>query len=181
VQRSASIATLCWQVAELMSDTIEKPLPVEFSHLTDDGRASMVDVSGKPVTRRVAAASCLVRLQASTVERLSDLPKGDAWAVARLAGIQAAKRTSELIPLAHPLPIDQIEVELAAVDEGVEIRARVVTTARTGAELEALVACSTAALGLYDMVKSVDRGAVVTDLKLDAKSGGASGDYVRER
>jgi len=171
----------CCQTAEPMSDTIEKPPPAEFSHLAEDGRAVMVDVSGKPVTRRVAEASCLVRLKSSTVDRLSDLPKGDAWVVARLAGIQAAKRTAELIPLAHPLPIDQIEVELTAVDGGVEIRSRVVTTARTGAELEALVACSNAALGLYDMVKSVERGAVVTDLRLEAKSGGASGDYLRGR
>lgn len=163
-----------------MTETTPKPSPAEFSHLAEDGRASMVDVSGKAVTRRVAEASCLVRLESSTVDRLADLPKGDAWAVARLAGIQAAKRTSELIPLAHPLPIDQIEVELKAVDAGVEIRTRVVTTARTGAELEALVACSTAALGLYDMVKSVERGVVVTDLRLEAKSGGASGDYLRK-
>jgi cyclic pyranopterin phosphate synthase len=163
-----------------MSEPTETPAPTRFSHLTEDGRASMVDVSGKSVTRRVAVASCLVRLQPSTVARLSDLPKGDAWAVARLAGIQAAKRTAELIPLAHPLPIDQIEVELTAVEAGVEIRARVVTTARTGAELEALVACSNAALGLYDMVKAVERGAVVTDLRLEAKSGGASGAYARE-
>lgn len=163
-----------------MSDATKEPSRAEFSHLDETGRARMVDVSEKAVTRRVAAASCRVRLEASTVERLSDLPKGDAWAVARLAGIQGAKRTAELVPLAHPLPIDQIAVELTAVEDGVEIRARAVTTARTGAELEALVACSTAALALYDMVKAVDRGAVITDLRLDAKSGGASGDFRRE-
>ena len=139
----------------------------------------MVDVSEKPVTRRHASASCRVLLAPTTVERLAELPKGDAYAVARLAGIQAAKRTDELVPLAHPLPIDQVEVDVAAVEDGVEIRSEVVTTARTGAEMEALVACSMAALALYDMVKAVDRGAVVTELRLEAKSGGASGDYRR--
>lgn len=144
----------------------------------------MVDVSGKAVTRRVAEASCRVLLAAGTVARLDDLPKGDAFVVARLAGIQGAKRTAELVPLAHPLPLDQVEVEIAPLAEGGEpgvgIRARVVTTGRTGAEMEALTACSTAALALYDMVKAVDRGAVVTDLRLEAKSGGKSGDWRRE-
>ena len=150
-----------------------------FSHLDPQGSAHMVDVSDKPVTRRVAEASCRVLLSAQTLIRLANLPKGDAFAVARLAGIQGAKRTGELIPLAHPLPLDQVEVELTPVPEGLAIRSRVVTTARTGAEMEALVACSTAALALYDMVKAIERGAVVTDLRLDAKSGGRSGDYRR--
>ena len=140
----------------------------------------MVDVSAKRVTRREARASCSVRLQPTTVGRLQDLPKGDAFAVSRLAGIQAAKRTAELIPLAHPLSLEQIDVEIEPGETGVTIRSLVVTTAKTGAEMEALVACSTAALALYDMVKAVERGAVVTDLRLDSKSGGASGDFVRE-
>ena len=152
-----------------------------FSHLDPHGRAQMVDVSDKPVTRRTAEASCRVLLSAQTVIRLANLPKGDAFAVARLAGIQGAKRTGELIPLAHPLPLDQVDVELLPVPEGIEIRSRVVATARTGAEMEALVACSTAALALYDMVKSLERGAVVTDLRLEAKSGGQHGDYQRGR
>lgn len=139
----------------------------------------MVDVSEKPITRRLAAASCRVLLAPETVSRLTALPKGDAYAVARLAGIQGAKRTDELIPLAHPLPLDQVEVELEPGEGGVTIRSKVVTTARTGAEMEALVACSTAALALYDMVKAVDRGAVVTDLRLEAKSGGKSGPWQR--
>lgn len=139
----------------------------------------MVDVSAKPITRRVAEASCRIDLLPDTVARLSDLPKGDAVAVARLAGIQAAKRTDQWIPLAHPLPLDQVDVDLVAVAQGVEIRSRVVTTARTGAEMEALVACASAALALYDMVKAVDRGAVIRELKLEAKSGGASGDWRR--
>ncbi|HXU45503.1 MAG TPA: cyclic pyranopterin monophosphate synthase MoaC [Thermoanaerobaculia bacterium] len=150
-----------------------------FSHLDREGSAHMVDVSGKPVTRRVAEASCRVLLSPQTVIRLANLPKGDAFAVARLAGIQASKRTGELIPLAHPLPLDQVEIEIVPVPEGVAIRSRVVATARTGAEMEALTACSVAALALYDMVKSVERGAVVTDLRLESKSGGKSGDYRR--
>jgi cyclic pyranopterin phosphate synthase len=150
-----------------------------WSHLDATGRAHMVDVSGKPVTRRVAEASCRVLLSESTVARLADLPKGDAFAVARLAGIQAAKRTGDWIPLAHPLPLDQVEVSLAPGAGEVRIASRAVATARTGAELEALVACAAAALALYDMVKAVDRGAVVTDLCLTAKSGGKSGVYRR--
>ncbi len=150
-----------------------------FSHLDPHGKAQMVDVSEKPVTRRVAEASCRVLLSAQTLIRLANLPKGDAFAVARLAGIQGAKRTSELIPLAHPLPLDQVEVELQPIPEGIEIRSRVVVTARTGAEMEALTACSTAALALYDMVKAVERGVTITDLRLEAKSGGRSGGYKR--
>jgi cyclic pyranopterin phosphate synthase len=150
-----------------------------FSHLDTQGAAHMVDVSEKPVTRRVAEASCRVLLSAQTLIRLANLPKGDAFAVSRLAGIQAAKRTSELIPLAHQLPLDQVEVEVRPIPEGVEIASRVVVTARTGAEMEALVACSTAALALYDMVKAIERGVMITDLRLDAKSGGQRGAYRR--
>jgi cyclic pyranopterin monophosphate synthase len=151
-----------------------------FSHLDPHGRAQMVDVSDKPVTRRVAEASCKVLLAAGTVARLAELPKGDAFAVARLAGIQGAKKTGDLIPLAHPLALDQVEIEISPLPDGVEIRSRVVVNGRTGAEMEALVACSTAALALYDMVKAVERGAVITDLRLEAKSGGRRGDYRRQ-
>ncbi len=139
----------------------------------------MVDVSAKATTRRVAAASCRVELSPSTVERLSDMPKGDAVAVARLAGIQAAKRVDQLIPLAHTLNLDHVEIDVRPIENGVEIRSEVVVTARTGAELEALVACSNAALALYDMVKAVERDAVITDLRLERKSGGKSGDFTR--
>ena len=139
----------------------------------------MVDVSDKPVTRRVARASCLVALSAATLERLERMSKGDALAVARLAGLQTAKRTSEWIPLAHPLPLDRIAIEFERLDEGLEIRSEVVVTARTGAEMEALVACAAAALALYDMVKAVERGATIERLRLEAKSGGASGDWKR--
>ena len=152
-----------------------------FSHLDESGRAHMVDVSEKPVTRRVAEASCRVILEAETVSALAGLPKGDAIAVARLAGVQGAKRTSELIPLAHPLGLEQVEVEVVPDDQGVEIRSKVVVTARTGAEMEALVACSTAALALYDMVKAVERRAVITDLRLEHKTGGRSGEFHRQR
>ncbi|MEO7795050.1 MAG: cyclic pyranopterin monophosphate synthase MoaC [Thermoanaerobaculia bacterium] len=156
-----------------------------FSHLDERGRAQMVDVSEKPVTRRVAEASCRVLCSPGTVARLSALPKGDAIAVARLAGIQAAKRTDEWIPLAHTLPLDSVEVTIEPQrdsDAGVVlIASRVTVTARTGAEMEALVACAAAALAIYDMVKAIDRSAVVTDLRLEAKSGGRSGDFSRER
>lgn len=154
--------------------------PPKLSHLDAEGGAHMVDVSGKAVTRRVARAACRVSLSPETMAELGRLPKGDAVAVARLAGIQGAKRTGALIPLCHPLPLDQVEVDLEPVEGGVEIRSRVVATARTGAEMEALVACSTAALALYDMVKAREKGAVVSDLRLLSKSGGTSGDWTRD-
>jgi cyclic pyranopterin phosphate synthase len=151
----------------------------KFSHLDATGRARMVDVSTKPVTRRVAEASCRVELSSDTVARLADLPKGDAVAIARLAGIQGAKRTAEWVPLAHPLPLDQVEVTIEPDRDGVRIASAVVATARTGAEMEALTACAAAALALYDMVKAVERRAVITDLRLESKSGGRSGDFRR--
>lgn len=152
----------------------------DFSHLDERGRARMVDVSAKDVTRRVAEASCRVLIDPEVVRRLDTLPKGDAFAVARLAGITGAKRTGDLIPLAHPLPLDQVDLEVEAGEGEVRIRSRVVATARTGAEMEALTACAAAALALYDMVKALARGATITDLRLESKSGGARGDYRRE-
>ena len=119
-----------------------------FSHLDEQGRARMVDVSAKPVTRREAIASCRVALSAATLARIESLPKGDALAVARLAGIQAAKRTSDWVPLAHSLPLDHVGIEFEPSDKGLRIHSTVVATARTGAEMEALVACSAAALAL---------------------------------
>jgi cyclic pyranopterin phosphate synthase len=151
-----------------------------LSHIDKEGRASMVDVSGKAVTRRVAEATCRVTMSAETAAILAQLPKGDAVAVARLAGVQGAKRTAELVPLAHPIGLEQVEVDLRPFAGGVEIHSRVVVTARTGAEMEALTACATAALALYDMVKAVERDAVITDLRLERKSGGRSGTYQRE-
>src|SRR5262249_20644893 len=135
-----------------MSSSKELPLPSEstpgFSHLDAAGQARMVDVSEKPVTRRTASASCRVLMSPATVAPLAEMPKGDAVAVARIAGVLAAKRVDELIPLAHSLPLDHVEVELHPVADGVEIHSRVVVTARTGAELEAMVACANAALAL---------------------------------
>lgn len=153
---------------------------IPFSHLDTEGRARMVDVSSKAVSRRTAEAACRVLLAPETVARLGQMPKGDAVAVARLAGIQAAKRVDQLIPLAHTLPLDHVEITINPVAEGVEIRSEVVVTARTGAELEALMACSNAALALYDMVKAVEHEAVITNLRLLAKSGGRSGTFTRD-
>lgn len=150
-----------------------------FSHLDAQGNAKMVDVSGKAISRRVATASCRVLLDPATVARLHDMPKGDAVTVARLAGMQAAKRVDELIPLAHTLNLEHVDVTVSPIEEGVEIEASVVVTARTGAELEAMMACSNAALALYDMVKAVEKEAVITDLRLLHKSGGRSGVYRR--
>ena len=129
----------------------------ELSHLGEEGDIRMVDVGGKPVSRRRAVARGNVRMASETARRLRELPKGDALVAAQLAGIMAAKRTSELIPLCHPLPLSQIEVGLDVGDAEVEITARVETTAQTGVEMEALVAVSVAALTVYDMAKAIDK------------------------
>jgi cyclic pyranopterin phosphate synthase len=129
----------------------------ELSHVDEAGAVRMVDVGGKPEQRRRAVARAVVDLQPATVARLGDLPKGDALTTAQLAGIMAAKRTSELIPLCHPLPLSHAAVELRVVDGGVEIVASAETTAQTGVEMEALTAASVAALTVYDMVKAVDK------------------------
>jgi cyclic pyranopterin phosphate synthase len=129
----------------------------ELSHVDEAGAVRMVDVGGKPQQRRRAVARALVELQPATVARLGDLPKGDALTTAQLAGIMAAKRTSELIPLCHPLPLSHAAVDLRIVDAGVEIVASAETTGQTGVEMEALTAASVAALTLYDMVKAVDK------------------------
>ncbi len=163
------------------------PLPGDgpgLTHLDDDGRARMVDVSGKPETRRVAVAGARVRMAPSTARLLADgdLPKGDALPVVRLAGVQAAKRTAELIPLCHPVRLTDVDVEVAVdVAAGtVDLRATAVAFDRTGVEMEAMVAASTAALALYDLVKAVQRDVVVEDVRLLAKSGGRSGDWRAE-
>ncbi len=139
----------------------------------------MVDVSAKPVTARAATARCRVMMRPETlaVIRAGTAKKGDVLGVARLAGIMAAKRTSELIPLCHPLPIDAVQVELESDDTGVEITATVRTTGRTGVEMEALTAASVAALTVYDMCKAIDRGMRVENLRVVFKEGGASGTY----
>jgi cyclic pyranopterin monophosphate synthase len=129
----------------------------ELSHVDETGAVRMVDVGGKPLERRRAVARALVELQPETIAQLGNLPKGDALTTAQLAGIMAAKRTSELIPLCHPLALSHAAVELTVVDGGVEIVASAETTAQTGVEMEALTAASVAALTLYDMVKAVDK------------------------
>ncbi|MQA97628.1 MAG: cyclic pyranopterin monophosphate synthase MoaC [Streptosporangiales bacterium] len=141
----------------------------------------MVDVSGKDVTVRTATAAGAVLLAPRAVAALRDgsVPKGDALAVARIAGIQAAKRTPDLVPLCHPIAIHGVEVSLEVVDAGVEIRATVRTADRTGVEMEALTCVTTAALALIDMVKAIDRAAVITDVRLEEKAGGRSGHWRR--
>jgi cyclic pyranopterin phosphate synthase len=142
----------------------------ELSHVADSGEVRMVDVGGKPASRRRAIASARVRMAAATAQTLRELPKGDALVTAQLAGIMAAKRTAELIPLCHPLPLTRIDVDVAAQDDGVGITATVETTAQTGVEMEALTAASVAALTVYDMAKAVDKAMVIEDVKLVEKT-----------
>ena len=153
----------------------------ELPHLDESGHARMVDVGGKPATERVAEAEAMVHLQPATIELLfrGRLPKGDALAVARIAGIQAAKKTSDLIPLCHPIPVTKVEVTVEEVPQGARISTRVSTNAPTGVEMEALTAASVAALSLYDMVKAEERGAEIGGLRLLRKSGGRSGEWAR--
>ncbi len=155
-----------------------EPAPT-LTHLRADGSAHMVDVSAKAVTAREASAAGQVLLSEEAVAalRAGNVPKGDALGVARLAGIQAVKRTPELIPLAHPVAVHAVEVDLEVVDTGIRIAATVRTADRTGIEMEALTAVSVAALALIDMVKAVDRHARITDVRVTAKSGGRSGDW----
>jgi cyclic pyranopterin phosphate synthase len=142
----------------------------ELSHVDATGAVRMVDVGSKPQSRRRAVARATVRMAPATARRLRDLPKGDALATAQLAGIMAAKRTSDLIPLCHPLPLSVVEVTLAVQDDGVEITSAAETTAQTGVEMEALVAASIAALTVYDMAKAIDKGMVVSDVALVEKT-----------
>ena len=159
--------------------TVDQGQRAGLTHLDPSGAARMVDVSAKPQTRREAVAGCRVLLAPATLELLASggLPKGYALAVARVAGIMGAKRTHELIPLCHPLPITGVEVELAVQPDGVAVTATVRTTGRTGVEMEALTAAATAALALYDMVKGVQRDVRIDDLRLHAKRGGRSGTW----
>ena len=155
----------------------------EFTHLDAQGAARMVDVGGKEVTKRRAVARGSVRMAAATLAKIeaSTVAKGDVLATARLAGIMAAKRTSELIPLCHPLPVTSVSVDLAPDREAgtLDIAATVSCTGRTGVEMEALTAVSVAALTVYDMCKAIDRGMAIGDIRLEEKSGGRSGDWSR--
>lgn len=155
-----------------------------LTHLDRDGRANMVDVGDKATSRRVAIAGGRVKMQAATLERMraGDLGKGDVFAVARIAGIMAAKRAAELIPLCHPLPLEKIALELEFNDDecAIDIKATVKTSGKTGVEMEALTAVTVAALTIYDMAKAVDRGMRISDIRLLEKRGGARGDYRAE-
>jgi cyclic pyranopterin phosphate synthase len=142
----------------------------ELSHLDEAGELRMVDVGGKPLSRRRAVAQATLRVKPETAARLADLPKGDALAAARLAGIMAAKRTSELIPLCHPLPLSHVEVRIEVGEEGVSIVAAAETTAQTGVEMEALVAASVAALTIYDMAKAIDSSMQLAEVRLLEKT-----------
>jgi cyclic pyranopterin phosphate synthase len=142
----------------------------DLSHVDETGAVRMVDVGTKPLSRRRAVAAATVRMAPGTAGRLRDLPKGDALATARLAGIMAAKRTAELIPLCHPLPLSHVSVELTVVESGVEITSSAETVAQTGVEMEALVAASVAALTVYDMAKAIDKEMVVDGVRLVEKT-----------
>lgn len=153
--------------------------PAVLTHLRQDGSAQMVDVSAKAETTREATATATVRTTTDVMALLGSggLPKGDALAVARVAGIMAAKKTPELIPLCHPLPISKVTVDFTLAAESVTVEATVKTRGVTGVEMEALTAASVAALSVYDMIKAVDKHAILTDIKVLAKSGGKSGDW----
>ncbi|HSE36789.1 MAG TPA: cyclic pyranopterin monophosphate synthase MoaC [Blastocatellia bacterium] len=154
---------------------------MNLTHTDKEGRAQMVDVGDKTVTTRTAVASGFVRMAATTVAAIREhrTPKGDPLEVARLAGIMAAKRTSELIPLCHPLPLNHADVQLEVRDDGVAIVASAATESKTGVEMEALTAASVSALTIYDMCKAIDKAMVITDIRLESKTGGRSGDYIR--
>lgn len=156
----------------------------KLSHIDEEGRAHMVDVSPKPETERIAVAKGEVHLKPETIAliRAGLMKKGDVLTVAQIAGIQAAKRTAELIPLCHPIPIHQVQVELQIRDElpGIEITARLKSSGKTGVEMEALTAVAVAALTVYDMVKAVEKTARIQNIRLVEKRGGVSGDVINE-
>jgi cyclic pyranopterin phosphate synthase len=153
----------------------------ELTHFDEQGASRMVDVGEKSATRRIARASAAVTMKAETLKLVVDkkMRKGDVFEVARLAGIMAAKRTSGLIPLCHPLPIEKVSIDFEVVDETIHITAEAAVTAKTGIEMEALMAASVAALTIYDMCKAADKDMIISDIKLLEKSGGKSGTYTR--
>lgn len=154
--------------------------PGKLSHYDSSGRAHMVDVSGKLPTRREAVAEAFIELNEKVLAALPQNPKGNPLEVARFAGIQAAKKTSDLIPMCHPLPLSFVDVEATVVPRGVQIRATAATVAGTGVEMEAMTAASVAALTIYDMTKALDKGIVIREVRLLSKSGGKSGEYRRK-
>lgn len=153
----------------------------KLSHYDRAGRARMVDVSGKSATKREAEASGFVAISAAVLGALPSNPKGDPLEVARVAGIMAAKRTWELIPMCHPLPLSLVDVEVRVCENGLAITSKVAATAETGVEMEALTAVSVAALTIYDMLKAADKGIEIREIVLERKSGGKSGDYRRRK
>jgi cyclic pyranopterin phosphate synthase len=153
----------------------------KLSHYDSDGRARMVDVSAKAQSKREAEASAMVVMKPALLKALPGNPKGDPLEVARVAGIMAAKRTAELIPMCHPLPLSHIDVRMRLCENGVAITSKVTTTAVTGVEMEALVAASVAALTVYDMCKALDKGIEIRHIMLERKSGGKSGDFRRRK
>ncbi len=157
----------------------KKPPSKSLSHYDASGRAKMVDVSGKTPTRREAEASAFIEMSEEVLRALPQNPKGNPLEVARFAGISAAKRTSELIPMCHPLPLSFIDVTTEVCENGVQVHAKAATNAQTGVEMEALVAAAVAALTVYDMCKALDKGIVIREVVLERKSGGKSGDYQR--
>jgi cyclic pyranopterin phosphate synthase len=155
-------------------------MPKKLSHYDRDGRAQMVDVSGKSVTQRTASATAFVAMKPAVLRALPSNPKGDPLEVARLAGIMAAKKTSELIPMCHPIALSHIAVDMTVCENGVVIASHASTRAETGVEMEALVAASVAALTVYDMCKALDKGIEIRDVMLTSKTGGKSGNYKRK-
>jgi cyclic pyranopterin phosphate synthase len=156
-----------------------KPSKPKLTHFDSSGQAAMVDVSAKPPTRRTAAASAFVELSAKVLAALPANPKGNPLEVARFAGILAAKRTADLIPMCHPLPLSHVDVQAEMVPGGVCITATAATTGPTGVEMEALTAAAVAALTVYDMTKALDKSIVIRNVQLEKKSGGKSGDFRR--
>jgi len=154
----------------------------QLSHVDDQGRIRMVDTAAKEISSRRAVASARVFMNAATVAALREhrTPKGDPLETARLAGIMAAKRTADLIPLCHPLPLAHIDVQASVEDDGVTLAAEVSTNAQTGVEMEALTAVSVAALTVYDMCKALEKGMTISEIRLESKTGGKSGDYQRQ-
>ena len=161
------------------TSTRRKNSGASLSHYDSAGRAKMVDVSEKTVTRREAEASAFVEMSAEVLRALPHNPKGNPLEVARFAGISAAKRTSELIPMCHPLPLSFVDVTIEVCENGVKVHSRAATTAQTGVEMEALTASAVAALTVYDMCKALDKGIAIREVVLDRKSGGKSGEYQR--
>ena len=157
-----------------------KPSRGKLSHYDNAGRATMVDVSGKTASRREAEASAFIEMSAEVLKALPQNPKGNPLEVARFAGISAAKRTSDLIPMCHPLPLSFIDVTTEVCENGVQVHSKAATTAQTGVEMEALMAATVAALTVYDMCKALDKSIAIREIVLQRKSGGKSGEYRRE-